>query len=334
MTTPPIRFANAIAAADLPLAVGPAISTASHEEMFVSLVINIIAAEKSTRIHEVIRKITRDFKASGDVAAPVWLSPDRACDIAVSLASPELAEILPRGYLRMGDGVDVNVLPAENRRKTLLVADMDSTIIGCECLDELADIAHLKPQIAAITERAMAGEIAFEPALRERVALLKGLSLDALARTYKERVRLNPGARTLVATMKKHSARTCLVSGGFTYFTEHVGVAAGFDDQQANILLDDGERLTGEVKEPILGREAKLAALKKEIAALKISPDDALAVGDGANDLAMIEHAGMGVAYHAKPILAEAASARIDHNDLTALLYLQGYRDEEFANAG
>jgi phosphoserine phosphatase len=261
----------------------------------------------------------------------VWLSPERACDIPVTIRSPELAEILPRGYVNMGEGIDVNVLPAAQRRKKLLIADMDSTIIGCECLDELADIAHLKPQIAAITERAMNGEIAFEPALRERVALLKGLSLEALERTYKERVKMDPGAKTLVATMKKHGARTCLVSGGFTYFTERVAKEAGFDDQQANTLLDDGQRLTGEVKEPILGREAKLSALKKEIEALKISAADTIAVGDGANDLAMIEHAGMGVAWHAKPVLADAASARIDHNDLTALLYLQGYRDEEFA---
>lgn len=296
-----------------------------------SLVINIIAAEKGARIGQVIRKITRDFKGSGDVGAPVWLSPDRACDIPVTLASPELAEILPRGYVLMGDGIDVNILPAANRRKKLLVADMDSTIIGCECLDELAAVAHLKPQIAAITERAMNGEIAFEPALRERVALLKGLSLGALERTYKERVTLNPGAKTLVATMKKHGARTCLVSGGFTYFTERVAKDAGFDDNQANTLLDDGQRLTGEVKEPILGREAKLTALKKEIEALKISAADTMTVGDGANDLSMIEHAGMGVAWHAKPVLADAASARIDHNDLTALLYLQGYCDEEFA---
>lgn len=296
-----------------------------------NLVINIIAAQPGGRIHTVIRKITRDFAGSGDVGAPVWLSPERACDISVTIHSPELAEILPRGYVNVGSGIDVNVLPAAHRRKKLLIADMDSTIIDCECLDELAAVAHLKPQIAAITERAMNGEIAFEPALRERVALLKGLSLDALERTYKERVRLNPGAKTLVATMKKHGARTCLVSGGFTYFTERVAKDAGFDDQQANVLLNDGQRLTGGVKEPILGREAKLTALKKEIAALNISAADAMTVGDGANDLSMIEHAGTGVAWHAKPVLAEAASARIDHNDLTALLFLQGYRDEEFA---
>jgi phosphoserine phosphatase len=187
----------------------------------------------------------------------------------------------------------------------------------------------LKPQISAITERAMRGEIAFEPALRERVAMLKGLALDALERTYETRVKLNPGAKALVATMKKHGARTCLVSGGFTYFTQRVAKDAGFDDNQANVLLDDGLRLTGEVKEPILGREAKLAALKAEIEKLGITPADALAVGDGANDLAMIQYAGLGVAYHAKPVVAEAASASIQYGDLRALLYLQGYKDDE-----
>jgi phosphoserine phosphatase len=297
----------------------------------VTVVINIIAAQRGARIRDVARTIARDFAASGTVSEPAWLSPDRACDIGFAPHSPELLEALPRGALRVGDGIDVNILPAANRRKRLLVADMDSTIVGCECLDELAAMAHLKPQISAITARAMAGEIAFEPALRARVALLRGLTLDALERTYTERVKLNPGAKTLVATMKKHGARTCLVSGGFTYFTQRVAKDAGFDDHQANILLDDGARLTGTVAEPILGREAKLDALKAEIAALKIAPDDALAVGDGANDLAMIEHAGLGVAWHAKPIVAQAASARIDHADLTAPLYLQGYRDEEFA---
>ncbi|HSC60479.1 MAG TPA: phosphoserine phosphatase SerB, partial [Rhizomicrobium sp.] len=264
-----------------------------------SLIVSVIAAEGATRIADVVRKITRDFKSSGTVGAPVWLSPDRACDITVTFASPELAEILPRGFVHAGEGVDVNVLSPANRRKRLLVADMDSTIIGCECLDELADMAHLKPQIAAITEQAMNGEIAFEPALRERVGLLKGLALTALERTYKERVKLNPGAKALVATMKKHGARTCLVSGGFTYFTERVAKDAAFDDNQANTLLDDGSRLTGAVKEPILGREAKLSALKAEIDKLKITPEESLAVGDGANDLSMIQYAGLGVAYHA-----------------------------------
>jgi phosphoserine phosphatase len=298
-----------------------------------SLIVSVIAAEGVTRIADVVRKITRDFKSSGTVGAPVWLSPDRACDITVTFASPELAEILPRGFVHAGEGVDVNVLSPANRRKRLLVADMDSTIIGCECLDELADMAHLKPQIAAITEQAMNGEIAFEPALRERVGLLKGLALTALERTYKERVKLNPGAKTLVATMKKHGARTCLVSGGFTYFTERVAKDASFDDNQANTLLDDGSRLTGAVKEPILGREAKLSALKAEIDKLKITPEESLVVGDGANDLSMIQYAGLGVAYHAKAIVAEAAGAAIKYGDLRALLYLQGYSDSEIVEA-
>jgi len=298
-----------------------------------ALVINIIAAEPGARIHEAARKITREFSDAGLVEEPVWLSPDKACDIGVQIAWPELAVAIPRGVLHMGEGLDVNILAAANRRKKLLVADMDSTIVGCECVDELAALARLKPQVAAITDRAMNGDIPFEEALRERVALLKGLSLDALERTYRDRVRLNPGAVTLVSTMKAHGARTCLVSGGFTFFTERVAKAAGFDGHQANVLLDDGSRLTGAVREPILGREAKLNALRNEMAALGISAADALAVGDGANDLAMIEHAGLGVAYHAKPVLADAADAGIRYGDLTALLFLQGYRADEFVSS-
>jgi len=230
----------------------------------------------------------------------------------------------------LAPGLDVNVVPAANRRKKLLIADMDSTVIGCECLDELADMAGLKPRIAAITERAMQGEIAFEPALRERVALLKGLPLAALERTYAGRVKLNPGAKILVAVMKAHGARAILVSGGFTYFTSRVAREAGFDCDQANRLLDDGRVLTGRVAEPILGRDAKLAALERAVAEQGIALADALAVGDGANDLAMIGRAGLGVAWHAKPVVAASAAARIDRGDLTALLYLQGYRDDEF----
>ncbi len=226
--------------------------------------------------------------------------------------------------------LDVNVVPAANRRKKLLVADMDSTIISCECLDELADMAGLRPQVSAITERAMRGEIEFAGALRERVALLKGLPLAALQRVYDERVRLNPGAATLVATMRAHGARAVLVSGGFTFFTRRVAAAAGFNSEQANVLLDDGEKLLGTVAEPILGREAKLKALEDAVKAQGISLADALAVGDGANDLDMIGRAGLGVAYHAKPVVAAAAGASIAHGDLTALLYLQGYPDSEF----
>jgi phosphoserine phosphatase len=226
--------------------------------------------------------------------------------------------------------VDFCVQPAEGRRKRLLIADMDSTIIGCECLDELADFAGLKNEIAAITSRAMAGEIAFEGALRERVARLKGLGMDALDKTYEERVRLNPGARTLVRTMSAHGARCVLVSGGFDFFTSKVAEAAGFAANRANRLLHDGARLTGDVAEPILGRAAKLQALNEEAAAFGVGLAETLAVGDGANDLAMIEAAGLGVAYRAKPMVAAAADAAVDHTDLTALLYFQGYGAEAF----
>jgi phosphoserine phosphatase len=259
--------------------------------------------------------------------AVTWLSPERAFDVAVA---GDEKQVLAAARMAAGTApVDINAVRVDGRRKTLLVADMDSTIISCECLDEIADFVGVKPMVSAITERAMNGEIAFEPALRERVALLKGLSVHKLARVYAERVRLNPGAKALIATMKANGARTCLVSGGFTYFTSRVAADAGFDDHQANVLLDDGAALLGTVKDPILGKEAKLAALLAEVKTLGISEHDALCVGDGANDLAMIERAGLGVAYHAKPVVAAAAGARIDHGDLTALLYLQGYSDAE-----
>ncbi len=226
--------------------------------------------------------------------------------------------------------VDVCVQPLDGRRKRLLIADMDSTIIGCECLDELADFAGKKAEIAAITERAMRGELQFEGALRERVGMLEGLGVEALQRCYDERVRLNPGARTLVRTMGANGARCVLVSGGFGFFTSRVAQAAGFHDNRANTLIEAGGKLTGKVGEPILGREAKLTALREEAAALGAPLFETLAIGDGANDLAMIEAAGLGVAYRAKPIVAAEADARVDHADLTALLYFQGYRVEEF----
>ena len=253
------------------------------------------------------------------------LSPGHAFDlpvvgIAALIAARDIASDLP---------LDINLVKTEKRRKTLLIADMDSTIINVECLDELADMAGLKPEIAAITERAMRGELEFEAALKARVGMLKGLGLDALERTYAERVRLNPGAKSLLATMRANGAHTMLVSGGFGYFTRRVAQAAGFHVERGNTLLDDGVALTGEVGTPILGREAKLAALEEAVANLGIAFADSLAVGDGANDLGMIGRAGLGVAYHAKPVVAEAAGAAINNNDLTALLYLQGYSDDE-----
>jgi phosphoserine phosphatase len=256
------------------------------------------------------------------------LSPQHAFDLP--LAEEETAPVLAEArVLAEGLRLDVNVVATAHRRKTLLVADMDSTIIAVECLDELADMAGLKPQIAAITEKAMRGELAFEAALAERVAMLKGLPLSALEKTYRERVRLNPGAKSLVATMRAHGAHTMLVSGGFCYFTRRVAAAAGFDAEQGNRLLDDGTALTGDVARPILGREAKLHALEEMAARLGIGFAQSLAVGDGANDLDMIRRAGLGVAYHAKPVVAAAAAVSISHNDLTALLYLQGYTDRE-----
>lgn len=228
---------------------------------------------------------------------------------------------------------DIAVLPrARFGRKRLLISDMDSTIIGQECIDELADAVGLKARISKITERAMRGELDFEAALTERVAMLKGLPLGELARTLEERITLNPGARTLIATMKAHGAATLLVSGGFTYFTSRVAEMAGFAGHQGNTLIDDGAALTGEVGRPILGREAKRTALLDAVAAIGASPEDALAMGDGANDLDMIRAGGLGVAYKAKPVVAAEAAASIRHTDLTAALFFQGYTADEFVH--
>ncbi len=230
-----------------------------------------------------------------------------------------------------GEPVDVVIQPHEGRRKKLFLADMDSTMIGQECIDELADFAGLKDRVAVITERAMRGDIAFEPALRERVALLKGLPTTVVDQVIAERIRLTPGGRTLVATMRANGAYTCLVSGGFTAFTSKIAAMIGFDENHANTLLADANgRLTGEVADPVLGREAKLQTLNALRERFGLARDDTLAVGDGANDIPMLTAAGLGVAYHAKPAVKAAAAARIDHGDLTALLYAQGYRREEF----
>lgn len=243
----------------------------------------------------------------------------RLADTAVEVA---FAGAVPDGLAV--PGCDANIVPAEGRRKRILVADMDSTIIGVECIDELADFAGFKAEVAAITEAAMRGELDFEAALTARVGLLQGLPAGVLEECYAERVRLNPGARTLVATMAALGAETALVSGGFTYFSERVAQAAGFARHQANELLIADGALTGDVARPILGRRAKLAALHALAAEIGVRAEAALAVGDGANDADMVRAAGLGVAYHAKPALAAVADARIDQSDLTALLALQG----------
>jgi phosphoserine phosphatase len=264
----------------------------------------------------------------GGAGAVNWLAPIEACDILFEVDAAAV-RVRIEAALR-GSPIDFVVQPAEHRRKRLLIADMDSTIITCECIDELADAAGLKPKIAAITERAMRGEIEFEPALRERVALLKGLPISALEEVYAARVRLTPGAKTLVATMKAKGARTALVSGGFTHFTSRVAALAGFAFNQGNVLEIENGRLTGRVTEPILGRDAKREALIAQARAHGIAIAETLAVGDGANDLDMICEAGLGVAFHAKPKVVEAAPAAILHGDLTALLFMQGYRRDEF----
>ena len=262
---------------------------------------------------------------------PVWLAAGIAADIAFT----SNAEIDQRGLaasLReaIGPGIDAVVQPAAGRRKQLFLADMDSTMIGQECIDELAAYVGLKEHVANITERAMRGEIAFEPALRERVALLKDLPVSVVGEVIEKHITLTPGGRTLIATMRASGAHTCLVSGGFTLFTSRIAAMIGFDEARGNRLVVEGDRLAGTVEEPIFGRDAKLAALRDLRARFGLAPEQTLVTGDGANDLAMILDAGLGVAYHAKPKVAEAAAARIDHADLTALLYVQGYRREEF----
>jgi phosphoserine phosphatase len=259
-----------------------------------------------------------------------WLFDEVAVDIPFDSSEP-IAAIVARLQEARGDlPIDVVVQPRIDRRKKLFLADMDSTMIGQECVDELADFAGLKAHVAAITERAMRGEIAFEPALRERVALLKGLPVSVVDEVLKQRITLTPGGRELVATMRAHGGYTCLISGGFTLFTNAVAAMIGFHENRANELKVADGKLTGEVAEPILGRAAKLATLIELRESFDLDNLDTLVVGDGANDLGMIEEAGLGVAYHAKPAVAAAAAARIDHGDLTALLYAQGYRREEF----
>lgn len=258
------------------------------------------------------------------------LARDEAVDIHFR-PTEALNELKLRLHRLISDlPIDLVVQSAAGRKKRLLIADMDSTVIGQECIDELADFAGLKPRIAAITDRAMRGEIEFEPALRERVKLLKGLPVDAIDRVLAERIRLNEGAKTLVATMRANGAYTILISGGFTAFVEPVAAMAAFDESHANRLLQADGKISGAVAEPILGRKAKLATLEDAIIRLGVAAKDTLAVGDGANDLGMIFRAGLGVAFHAKPKVAEAADARIDHADLTALLFAQGYRRAEF----
>ncbi|MBP1857381.1 phosphoserine phosphatase SerB [Rhizobium herbae] len=274
--------------------------------------------------------LAEEAAATVDASGLYWLADGIACDIALKDGGNlDWLEALLRGVV--GDApIDVVVQNAETRRKKLLIADMDSTMIGQECIDELAAEVGLKDKVAAITARAMNGEIAFEPALIERVALLKGLPLSVVGEVIAKRITLTPGGRELVATMKAKGYYTALVSGGFTVFTGPIAAMLGFNENRANLLLEKDGLLTGAVAEPILGKQAKVDALVDITTKLGISTADALAVGDGANDLGMLHLAGAGVALHAKPVVSSQVKIRIDHADLTALLYIQGYRKTDF----
>jgi phosphoserine phosphatase len=251
--------------------------------------------------------------------------------IAVEFVKPDLATAADAARdLVAGKPIDIAQVPLANRRKRLLIADMDSTMIEQECIDELADAVGIKAEVAAITARAMNGELDFAQALRTRVELLKGLPRARMEEVRRERISFAPGGRALVQTMKAYGAYTSLVSGGFTFFADFIGKRIGFDEAMANILDFDGDVLAGTVSDPILGRGAKLSRLQTLAAFHDIPLAATLAVGDGANDLDMIKAAGLGVALHAKPVVAAQAQVRIDHGDLTALLYLQGYADDEF----
>lgn len=280
-------------------------------------VLVLVAPRDKIVLTEAMVARVRALVGGGEVG---WLSPGEAAEIPC-MVEPDLALV---GAALDGAGVDALCVKARGRRKAVLVADMDSTIVTSETLDELAAEAGVGEAVAAITRRSMAGELEFAGALRERVALLRGLELAALERTWR-RTEIMPGARELVATMRAHGAVTALVSGGFTWFTARVAAELGFDSHRANTLLDDGSRLIGAVSEPVLDRDAKRTALHEVAAARGVKLGACMAVGDGSNDVAMVSDAGMGVAYHAQTILQAATRLHINHADLRALLFLQGY---------
>jgi phosphoserine phosphatase len=293
-------------------------------------VLTVIGAPGSRTLDSALLDAARDaLAAAGAIAGPTdWLNPGDACDIPFESSIAENAEAAVRD--RLGDApVDLMAQARDGRRKSLLLADMESTIIAQEMIDELAEAAGTGEQVAKLTARTMAGELDFAEALRARVALIEGLPVTTLDEAA-TRVTFNPGALTLVRTMRANGAYTALVSGGFTHFLEPVREACGFHEARGNRLLTADGRLTGGVAEPILGPDAKQAALLELAEQQGLTPADACAVGDGANDLDMVQAAGLGVGYRAKPLLREAARVAIDHGDLTALLFLQGYRSSEF----
>jgi phosphoserine phosphatase len=293
-------------------------------------VLTLVAGAPSSGIDNSMLEQARAALEEGGarVGAPTWLAHGSAVDLPFEGIGRQVAEAAVRAALAPAP-LDLLAQPAEGRRKRLLLADMDSTIIGIETLDELADFAGVKDKVAAITQRSMRGELDFVAALVERVAMLEGLPQEALESTW-QRVVIAAGAATLVRTMRKEGAFTALISGGFRFFSRRVRELVGFDHDEANRLeLSDG-RLTGRVIPPVINRDGKLAALERLAGQHGIPLHATLAVGDGANDLKMIAAAGLGVAYRGKPAVAAAARARVDHNDLTAVLFFQGYRAAEF----
>jgi phosphoserine phosphatase len=288
------------------------------------LIATLLTNPETPKLDRVAVESLRNAWGGGDA---VWLDPGVAAEFALEAVPANLWEVWD-GFQAMG--IDLAVQPAVGRKKRMLIADMDSTMIQQECIDELADEAGVGAYVAGITARAMNGELDFEAALRERVGLLKGLEEAVIARVIRDRITLMPGGQALVATMRGNGGYAALVSGGFTVFTGAIAGVLGFDENRANTLLVEGGRLTGAVAEPILGKAAKVQALEEISARLGISPAEAVAVGDGANDLGMLGIAGMGVALHAKPSVQAECQLRVNHGDLTALLYLQGYRREEF----
>ncbi|QFU07279.1 Phosphoserine phosphatase [Rhodobacteraceae bacterium THAF1] len=286
---------------------------------------HVVTLISATRLDPAFVDALRNAWGGGDA---IWLHETSAAEFRVTAVPDNQWNVWAEAQKM---GVDLVIQPEKGRRKSVLIADMDSTMIGQECIDELADVAGVGVRVKDITARAMNGELDFEDALRERVSLLKGLSTDIITRVWQDRITLTPGGPELLATMRRDGAYCALVSGGFTQFTKRVAERLGFDEHRANTLIEANGTLTGAVGSPILGRDAKVSALEEICAMRGVRVSDAMAVGDGANDLGMLHLAGAGVALHAKPIVAAEVDRRINHGDLTALLYLQGYSADEFA---